>query len=371
MAIAQQDIGGDIRTLQQKLKDLGYYNGPLDSIFGPESQKAMDQYQLGIPPAYSALRVPTEEGSPTPTPTPTPIPTVAPPISGTVITTPPPVAGATLPSTPPATDAKIPAPTVGKTTGGMGGTTGGTVAPVADTTTPEFTYDPTKDAAYQAALAETNRAIANAMNRRGIYGSTIMQENLRSADVGLLDTYTQLAKEKYDQGLVDRQNKMDQAYENAKKRGYYNNEEAALWGVPAGTRISSYSPKSSGSLGGDAPDKATQQGEDGTYYDANGNPVLDDTQKNVYNYFKEIYKSSPDESEVMNKITWLMEQEGLTDVVLAEIFKNSPIVLGKSASYWLDRWYAMQEQMAQAAAQNTPEARYMNQVIRQENRWGY
>lgn len=156
---------------------------------------------------------------------------------------------------------------------------------VIDPTKP-FAYDPTKDMGYQAAVEETNRKIANAMNRRGIYGSTIMQENLNTADTQLIDTYAQMAQDKYNKAVSDRQNKMEMAYSNAKKRGYYNNEEAALWGVPPGTRIAS------GSSGGPSGSAATT-GNDGTKYDKNGAIIYSTPQKANKTELMNSYEDNP------------------------------------------------------------------------------
>jgi hypothetical protein len=371
MAIAQADLGGDVKTLQKKLYDFGLYNGKIDGVFGPLTQNAMTNYQLGLTPSgNSGLPFTNNMTIPSVVQNPTIAPTVAPvnPITATATQPVVPIVGATMPAQNPVPDAKIVAPTTTPTTPPTGGTTSTTPTtglPVTTPTTPDFAYDPTKDAAYQAAIAETNRSIQNAMNRRGIYGSTIMQEGLRSADVKLMDTYTNLAKDKYDKELSDRQDAMDRAYANAKKRGYYNNEEAAMWGVKPGTRISSGSSSSSSS----SSSSTAYKDSDGTAYDKDGTVVLNAQKKAIMANFKSSYnKTSEDPLTVIN---WLMNRKDLTDGEKAYIISSMGLRDGKSAEDWLQEWYdGTVAQNTQDFVTNNTDPR-IQQIINQENRWGY
>ncbi len=37
----------DVRDAQQRLRDLGYYNGPIDGLWGPDTRAAVEQFQRG------------------------------------------------------------------------------------------------------------------------------------------------------------------------------------------------------------------------------------------------------------------------------------------------------------------------------------
>jgi len=41
----QQQASADVRQSQQQLQQLGYYNGPVDGLWGPETQSAVERYQ--------------------------------------------------------------------------------------------------------------------------------------------------------------------------------------------------------------------------------------------------------------------------------------------------------------------------------------
>jgi len=44
-ALMQGSSGSEVRTMQQKLKNWGYYNGAVDGIFGPQTRKAVEYFQ--------------------------------------------------------------------------------------------------------------------------------------------------------------------------------------------------------------------------------------------------------------------------------------------------------------------------------------
>jgi hypothetical protein len=257
--------------------------------------------------------------------------------------------------------------TGGTSTGGTGGTvgTGGpaTDLPATGATDP-FTYDPATDPEYQAAARELNRQIANAMNRRGIFGSTIMGENLTSAQAGLIGDYREQAYSNYQQKLADKQDALDRAYENARRRGYYNNEEAALWGVKPGTRIST-SSSSSSSGGGSTTTAGNTTAADGTVYDKNGKIVLPDPAQLIKSQLKSDNTSSP-----IDTIAFLMEQ-AFTDAEKEEILKSwgptrDETGALRSVEWWLQKWLEQEE--AKRAAQFN---QYAKQVNFQETRWDY
>ncbi|EDM24300.1 hypothetical protein CMTB2_02253 [Caminibacter mediatlanticus TB-2] len=50
---------GLVKKLQTKLKKLGYYKGPIDSIYGPKTQKAVNEYQKDKGLAQGALTIET------------------------------------------------------------------------------------------------------------------------------------------------------------------------------------------------------------------------------------------------------------------------------------------------------------------------
>ena len=41
----QGNSGSTVRTIQQKLKNWGYYKGSVDGIFGPKTKKAVEYFQ--------------------------------------------------------------------------------------------------------------------------------------------------------------------------------------------------------------------------------------------------------------------------------------------------------------------------------------
>lgn len=282
--------GPDISALQKKLQDQGLYSGPITGLYDLATQTAYNTFtgskKTTVKPTeqkVAATVKPTEQK-------------VEATVTQPPVTTPPPAT----------TDAPL----------------------TYDPTKPfDQQYDPAKDTLLQATLREKNRQIQNAMNRRGIYGSTIMQENLSSADASLLDTYTQLAKQKYDQSVSDRQSAMETAYANAKKRGYYNNEEAALWGVKPGTKISS------GTTTTTTTTPKTTKLTDGTVLDSDGNPVWSTLQTNKRKVFAQDFDSNPQES-----MTWLVNSSGLPLTMIFDIIDNMvPVkVNGKTPLEWYE-----------------------------------
>lgn len=45
VALMQGSSGREVRTMQQKLKNWGYYNGAVDGIFGPQTRRAVEYFQ--------------------------------------------------------------------------------------------------------------------------------------------------------------------------------------------------------------------------------------------------------------------------------------------------------------------------------------
>jgi hypothetical protein len=218
------------------------------------------------------------------------------------------------------------------------------------------------------------------MNRRGIFGSTIMGENLTSAQANLIGDYREQAYSNYQQKLADKQDVLDRAYENARRRGYYNNEEAALWGVKPGTRISTSSSSSSSSGGG----TTTKTDADGTQYDKYGNIIYNKEQASATSVFKSDYKGADSEEEILMAIDFLMNSGIYTDTQLKSILSTMGMSQGKSFKYWLDSWYKTNspEAQAQAAWEASPEGQaytaqqakldtLTKQVNFQETRWDF
>lgn len=51
--------GNEVRTLQQKLKDLGFYNGSVDGIFGSQTQSAVRRFQRSVGITADGIAGPT------------------------------------------------------------------------------------------------------------------------------------------------------------------------------------------------------------------------------------------------------------------------------------------------------------------------
>lgn len=115
---------------------------------------------------------------------------------------------------------------------------------------PEFTYNTDADALYQAESKRLQSQIAQQMAARGILGSSISQERTAESLGSLGLQYRQQALSEYNtevQKIRDeeqlaynrkRQEKED-AWTTAQERGYFNNQEALLWGLTPGTKTAS------------------------------------------------------------------------------------------------------------------------------------
>jgi hypothetical protein len=192
------------------------------------------------------------------------------------------------------------------------------------TGTDPFSYDPATDPEYQAAARELNRQIANAMNRRGIFGSTIMGENLTSAQANLIGDYREQAYNNYQKELDDKQDALDRAYENARRRGYFNNEEAALWGVTPGTRVTS-------SSSGGATGKAENTSDDGTKLDKDGDIVWEGAPAAERSQFRTRFNTSP-----FMAISFILNSKNLTQMQKDELIDTMP-----GAADFLARYYEL------------------------------
>ena len=51
--------GSEVKTLQQKLKDLGFYNGDVDGIFGTQTQTAVRNFQRSVGITVDGIAGPT------------------------------------------------------------------------------------------------------------------------------------------------------------------------------------------------------------------------------------------------------------------------------------------------------------------------
>ncbi|HIK53882.1 MAG TPA: peptidoglycan-binding protein [Synechococcales cyanobacterium M55_K2018_004] len=98
--LRQGDSGELVTALQQRLRTLGYYNGGIDGIFGPQTEAAVIAFQrsqginadgiVGRSTAAALLNPsPATATNPTPNPQPTPPATPTPPNSGSGVLPPP------------------------------------------------------------------------------------------------------------------------------------------------------------------------------------------------------------------------------------------------------------------------------------------
>ena len=58
------DTGSDVRTLQTALTRAGYDPGPINGIFGAQTEQAVKQFQRGAGPARGRYRRPQDLGFP-------------------------------------------------------------------------------------------------------------------------------------------------------------------------------------------------------------------------------------------------------------------------------------------------------------------
>lgn len=96
------DVGPEVSALQRRLIDLGYYNGGVDGVYGPQTELAILAFQrsAGLSPdgiVGSDTRIALDQATPSNSPAPAPEPAPAPP----PVVTPPPAA-APPPVAPPA-----------------------------------------------------------------------------------------------------------------------------------------------------------------------------------------------------------------------------------------------------------------------------
>jgi hypothetical protein len=114
----------------------------------------------------------------------------------------------------------------------------------------QFNYDASKDTGLAAASRLANSRIAEEMAARGIGGSTIEQERIAQSLAGLTLNFRDQAYQQFagDRNAAIQQYEIDyarqrqikeDAWTTAQERGYFNNEEARLWGIAPGTKTAS------------------------------------------------------------------------------------------------------------------------------------